>query len=93
MSYSVIDFYELYSTSDRIVYFECLTFEEYSRRYLTMRQSLLALLELLYFPFDFNYNAVENLLLIIHKMCDFKQSNIKKYVDTKPECSRQKFIF
>lgn len=38
LSYTVRDFYALYSKSDKIVYFKCLTMEEYNRRYLSLRE-------------------------------------------------------
>lgn len=43
-----------------------------------MRQSLLAVLELLYFQFEFNFNVVEQFILKLYRMCDYRQSNVKK---------------
>lgn len=44
-----------------------------------MRQPLLAILELLCYQFDFNFNNVGNIILQIYKMCDFRQI-LKKLV-------------
>lgn len=78
LSYTVRDFYDLYSKSDKIVYFKSLTMEEYNRRYLSLRESVISILELLYFQCDYNMEAVDRFLYKIFNMCDFKHSNIKK---------------
>lgn len=76
LSYTIRDFYDLYSTSDKIIYFKCLTMEEYNRKYLGIRGSVLSILELLYFQFNFNMLNVDSFLNRIYKMCDFRQNNI-----------------
>lgn len=49
LNYNIRDFYDMYAKSDKIVYFKCLSIEEYNRRYLSLRESVFACLELLYF--------------------------------------------
>lgn len=78
LSYTIRDFYNLYSISDKIIYFKALTIEEYDRKYLALRESLISILELLYFQFDFDWEKVDRFILTINNMCDFKQSNVKK---------------
>lgn len=78
LSYTIRDFYDMYSKSDKIFYFKCLTIEEYNRRYLSLTDSVLSVLELLYFQCNHDILAVERFLFKIYQMCDFRQSNIKK---------------
>lgn len=61
-----------------MVYFKCLTMQEYNRRYLCLRDSVICVLELLYFQFDNNMMAVERFLTRIYNMSNFRQNNIKK---------------
>lgn len=78
LAYTVRDFYDMYSMSDKIIYFKCLTMEDYNRKYLGLRDSIISILELLYFQFEYNMQAVDRFLRQIYNMCDFRQSNIKK---------------
>lgn len=78
LSYTVRDFYDLYSKSDKMLYFKFLTMEEYNRRYLTLRDSVFSILELLYYQFDYNMLAAISFLFKIYNMCDFRQNNINK---------------
>lgn len=77
LGYTVRDFYDMYGKSDKIIYFKCLTMEEYNRKYLSLRDSVISVLELLYFQFNY-MDAVDKFLRLICNVCDFKQSNIKK---------------
>lgn len=72
LSYTVRDFYDLYAKSDKLVYFKALNMEEYNRRYLSLRDSLISVFELLLFQFDYNIDAVQKFLELIYKMCDFR---------------------
>lgn len=78
LSFTVRDFYDLYTNSEKIIYFKALTIEEYDRKYLALRESLISIMELLYFQFEYNWEKVDKFLLVINNMCDFKQYNVKK---------------
>lgn len=78
LTYTIRDFYDMYSKSDKVIYFKALTMEEYNRKYLSLRDSIISILELLYFQFEHDMDKVDKFLEVIFNMCDFKQSNIKK---------------
>lgn len=52
--------------------------EEYNRKYLSLRDSVISILELLYFQCNHDMLAVDKFLTRMFNMCDFRQSTIKK---------------